>query len=45
MTLRRRRRCLRVYSFGEDGVAAFAEYGIECLKQVVASERAPARSC
>jgi hypothetical protein len=25
--------CLRVYGVGEDGVPAFTEYGIECLKQ------------
>ena len=31
MMPRRRRRCLRVYSFGEDGVAGFTEYGIHRL--------------
>ena len=25
--------CLRVYDVGEDGVTAFTDYGIECLKQ------------
>jgi hypothetical protein len=33
-------RCLRVCGVGEDGVAAFTEYGIECPKQLVADERA-----
>ena len=32
--------CLRVYGVGEDGVTAFTEEGIECLKQIVAEERA-----
>src|SRR6202051_4710 len=32
--------CLRVYGVGEDGVTAFTEYGIECLKQIIADERA-----
>ena len=32
--------CLRVYGVGEDGVPAFTEYGIECLKQIIADERA-----
>jgi hypothetical protein len=32
--------CLRVYGVGEDGVAAFTDYGIECLKQIIADERA-----
>lgn len=32
--------CLHVYGVGEDGVTAFTEYGIECLKQIVADERA-----
>ena len=31
--------CLRVYGVGEDGVTAFTEYGIECLKQIIADER------
>jgi hypothetical protein len=25
--------CLRVYGVGKDGVTAFTDYGIECLKQ------------
>ena len=29
-----------VYGVGEDGVTAFTEYGIECLKQIIADERA-----
>jgi hypothetical protein len=32
--------CLRVYGVGEDGVTAFTEYGIECLQQIIADERA-----
>ena len=32
--------CLRVCGIGEDGVTAFTEYGIECLKQIIANERA-----
>ena len=32
--------CLRVYGVGENGVTAFAEYGIECLRQIVADQRA-----
>jgi hypothetical protein len=32
--------CLRVYGVGEDGVPAFTEYGIECLKQIIAEKRA-----
>jgi hypothetical protein len=29
--------CLRV---GEDGVTAFTRYGIECLQQIIADQRA-----
>jgi hypothetical protein len=32
--------CLHVYGVGEDGATAFTDYGIECLKQIVADERA-----
>jgi len=32
--------CLWVYGVGEDGVTAFTQYGIECLKQIIADERA-----
>ena len=32
--------CLRVYGIGEDGVPAFTDYGIECLKQIIADKRA-----
>jgi len=35
---------LHVYGVGEDGVTAFTEYGIECLKQIVAAERAAGRA-
>lgn len=31
--------CLRVHGVGDDGVTAFTEYGIECLRQIVADER------
>jgi len=33
-------RCLRVYGVDEDGVPAFTDYGIECLKPIIADERA-----
>jgi len=36
--------CLRVYGVGEDGVTAFTEYGIDCLKQIIADERAAGKS-
>jgi hypothetical protein len=36
--------CLRVYGIGEDGVTAFTEYGIECLKQIIADERAAGKA-
>ena len=36
--------CLRVYGIGEDGVAAFTEYGIECLQQIIANEKAAGRA-
>ena len=36
--------CLRVYGAGEDGVTAFTEYGIECLKQIIADERATGKA-
>ena len=36
--------CLRVYGIGEDGVTAFTEYGIECLQQIIANERAARRA-
>ena len=32
--------CLWVYGVGEDGMTAFTEYGIECLRQIIAEERA-----
>ena len=31
---------VRVYGVGEDGVTAFTGYGIECLKQIIADQRA-----
>jgi hypothetical protein len=36
--------CLWVYGVGEDGVPAFTEYGIECLKQIISDERAAGRA-
>jgi len=36
--------CLWVYGVGEDGVTAFTEYGIECLRQIIADERAAGRA-
>jgi hypothetical protein len=30
--------CLWVYGLGEDGITAFTDYGIECLKQIIADE-------
>jgi hypothetical protein len=36
--------CLHVYGVGEDDVTAFTEYGIECLKQIIADERADGRA-
>jgi hypothetical protein len=29
---------LHVYGVGEDGVTAFTQYGIECLKQIIADQ-------
>src|ERR1700693_700300 len=36
--------CLHVYGVGEDGVTAFTEEGIECLRQIIADERAAGRA-
>ena len=36
--------CLHVYGVGEDGVTAFTDYGIDCLRQIIADERAPGRA-
>ena len=36
--------CLHVYGVGEDGVTAFTAYGIGCLKQIIADERAAGRA-
>ena len=36
--------CLRGYGVGEDGVTAFTGYGIECLKQIIADQRAAGRA-
>jgi hypothetical protein len=32
--------CLWVHGVGEDGVPAFTAYGIECLRQIIADQRA-----
>jgi hypothetical protein len=32
--------CLRIYGVGEDGGPAFTDYGIKCLKQIIADKRA-----
>ena len=34
----------RVYGVGEDGVTASTEYGIDCLKQIIADETAAGRA-
>ena len=31
--------CLRVYGIGEDGVTAFTQFGIECLREIIAEKR------
>ena len=36
--------CLWVYGFGEDGVTAFTEDGIEILHQLIVDERAAGRA-
>ena len=36
--------CLHVYGVGEDGMTAFTRYGIECLEQIIADERAAGRA-
>ena len=36
--------CLWVHGVGEHGVPAFTEYGIECLQQIIADERAAGRA-
>jgi hypothetical protein len=36
--------CLWVYGVGENGVPAFTTYGIECLEQIIAIERAAGRA-
>ena len=36
--------CLRVHGVGEHGVTAFTQYGIECLQQIIADERAAGRA-
>ena len=32
--------CLHVYRAKDDAVTAFTDYGIQCLKQIIADERA-----
>jgi hypothetical protein len=36
--------CLHVYGVGVDGVTAFTEYGVECLKQIIAAKKADGRA-
>jgi hypothetical protein len=36
--------CLWVYGVAEDGVVAFTQYGIECLQQIIADQRAAGRA-
>jgi hypothetical protein len=36
--------CLRVYGVGKDGVTAFTDYGIECLKHIITDERTAGRA-
>ena len=36
--------CPHVYGIGEDAVMAFTEYGVVCLKQIIADERAAGRA-
>ena len=36
--------CLWVNGVGQDGVTAFTEYGTECLRQIIADERAAGRA-
>ena len=36
--------CLWVHGVGEDGAPAFTAYGIECLKQIIADEKAAGRA-
>ena len=36
--------CLHVYGVDEDGVTAFTQYGIECLKQIIDDERSAGRA-
>jgi hypothetical protein len=35
---------LWVYGVGEDGIPGFTEYGVECLKQIIADERVAGRA-
>ncbi|KAA5608599.1 hypothetical protein F1189_28385 [Rhodovastum atsumiense] len=36
--------CLHVYDLDDDGTTAFTEYGIECLRQIIADEREAGRA-
>ena len=36
--------CLHVYGVGEDGATALTQHGIECLKQIIADERAAGKA-
>jgi len=36
--------CLFVYGGKDDAITALTDYGIECLKQIIADERAAGRA-
>jgi hypothetical protein len=36
--------CLWVYGVGDDGVAAFTQFGIEVLQQIISDQRAAGRA-
>ena len=36
--------CLLVYGIGDNGITAFTSFGIECLQQIIADERAAQRA-
>lgn len=36
--------CLWVYGVGEDGVRAFTQFGVECLREIINDERDAGRA-
>ena len=36
--------CLWIYGVGEDGVPGFTAFGIECLEEIIAIERAAGKA-